>query len=336
MLLDVTGLSPRSIEAGDTVEISGEGFPEGKSASVTLEGALFRAGLANLENFHSTFTARVDSPQRLSFVVGAQLEEALSQAEQSTAHATFRGRALVAFAPKLIGAPPVEGELKDLTLEIYSSGAAAVPSKNDAGSASGLLTLLGIAVEQSSGQLHVSGLQAGRAARAGVALGDTVLSANGVSVFSAADLLPGQQERQLTLLVKHADAAAPTRIQISVDGLSAALPGGFTGVFAIALASVLWLFALSWKLPLWQASVATQLSKARKQSSVALWALFVGFVVTGIELRPALQGLRPFVIVIAAALIALLRPLLGFFGVGFAGRTGFKFRAATAAAVKIQ
>lgn len=336
-LLEVTDLSPRSWEAGDLVELKGAGFPEGKAATVTLEGTLYRAGLSNVDGYRVTFDAHGESNHEVSFTVSDEIDDALDEGDEHTAHATFRGRAVVSFAPRIAGAPPISGELADLSVELFSArGSREHDSEVD--DAQRLTELLGIAVEPGERLLKVAKVVAGRAQRAGLVVGDVIVSANGVSVFDATDLLPARQEREVSLLIKRAEAANPWPVRLSIDGFSPLLPTAFSWVFAIIVTIAVWLVLLfstirsNGLLSIW--SIANPPSKAR--AADALWLAVAIGVGSALSNSAPLNGIvSRLQNTVPLAAILLLRPLLGFLAHRSKAR-GFPLRRATGDALKIQ
>lgn len=336
-LLSVTDLSPRSVESGDAIELKGEGFPEGKAATVTLDGTLYRAGLPNVDDYRVTFEAHGESNHLVSFTVGDEIDEALSEGDEHAAHATFRGRAWVSFAPKVVGAPPISGALPDLSLELFSSKG--LPERTgEIADARRLTELLGVSVEPSERTLKIAKVVPGRAQRAGLVVGDVIVSANGVSVFDATDLLPARQEREVQLVVKRAETTSPWPVRLSIDGFSPLLPSAFGWAFAVVATVMVWLVLLfstmrsNGLLSIW--FIANPQPKVRTEK--ALWlGILIGLGGGLLSIAPLrgmalqLQNNLPL------AVILLLRPLLGFLTHRGQAR-GFPLRRATGEALKIQ
>lgn len=338
LLIDVSGVSPRAIEPGDDIDVTGSGFPEGKAATVTLAGTLNRAGLRNVSDFRATFPARGQGRGELSFNVGSELQGALFEGDQGTHHATFQGSVEVAFAPKVVGAPPVLGRLDEVTIEIFSSREAGGQAALAAQRAERLLALLGAQLQPSELGLQVTGVvPRGRAAQAGLLTGDTLLRANGVTLFSVGDLMPSEQQRQISVIARRGETVLPTAVTLSVDGFSPMLPSGFTWAFGAVLAVALWivlLFLPSGLRPLAVASAAGRSGWEPGGGTRSLVWIAGGCASTLTVLsKPVLGGLTLLVPLVA---IALLRPLLGFVSLGSDGSRGFRLRRASVGAFKIQ
>jgi hypothetical protein len=336
-LLKVTDLSPRSVEPGDVIELKGSGFPEGKAATVTLEGTLYRAGLPNVADYRVTFEARGESNRQVSFTLGDEIDEALAEGDGHTAHGTFRGRALVSFAPRIAGAPPISGELADLSLELFSSGGSSERA-SEVDDARRLTELLGVTLEPSERTLKIGNVVPGRAQRAGLVAGDVILSANGVSVFETTDLLPARQEREVQLVVKRSDTIRPWPVRLSIDGFSPLLPAAFSWVLAVVVMMVAWLVLLfstvrsNGLLSIW--SIANPRPKAH--TGGAWWlAGLIGLGCAVLDTAPLGGAIARLQYTVALLGILLLRPLVGF--LAHRGQTrGFPLRRATGDAFKIQ
>jgi hypothetical protein len=333
----VTDLSPRSWEAGDLVALKGAGFPEGKAATVTLEGTLYRAGLPNVDGYRITFDAHGESNHEVSFAVRDELDDALDEGDEHAAHATFRGRAVVSFAPRVAGSPPISGELGDLSVELFSARGSSERA-NEIDDARRLTDLLGMTVEPGERALKVANVVPGRAQRAGLIIGDVIVSANGVSVFNATDLLPARQEREVELVIKRAETASPWSVRLSIDGFSPLLPTAFSWVFAVVATVAVWLVLLFSTIRSNGLLSVGSIANPRPKSGVddALWlGMAIGVAGALLNMAPLggvasrLQNTLPL------AAILLLRPLLGFLAHRSKTR-GFPLRRATGDALKIQ
>lgn len=333
----MTDLSPRSLESGDAIELKGEGFPEGKAATVTLEGTLYRAGLPNVDGYRVTFEAQGESNHLVSFAVGDEIDEALNEGDEHATHATFRGRAWVSFAPRIVGAPPISGALPDLSLELFSSKGLTERTR-EIDDARRLTELLGVSVEPNERTLKIASVVPGRAQRAGLVVGDVIVSANGVSVFDATDLLPARQEREVQLLVKRSETTNPWPVRLSIDGFSPLLPSAFSWVFAIVATVMAWLVLLfstmrsNGLLSIW--FIANPQPKARTEK--ALWlAVLIGLGGGLLSIAPLSGMVLRLQNTLLLAVILLLRPLFGFLTHRGQAR-GFPLQRATGDALKIQ
>ncbi|MBN9166943.1 MAG: hypothetical protein J0I07_38790, partial [Myxococcales bacterium] len=124
-LVEVTELTPREIEPGDRLEIRGNGFPQGRTGRVTLEGTVFRPGEPPMRGVSIDTEGTVATPDRLELVVREALAEQLCGRGDWAAHATFRGDVEVAFASDNQGAPPLVGVLRGVELDVMPSSARA-------------------------------------------------------------------------------------------------------------------------------------------------------------------------------------------------------------------
>src|SRR5690349_4426743 len=72
-LLQLTELSVREVGRGDTLEIVGAGFPEGRVARLTFRGDVFRPGRAAQHGVEASIAARTATPHLLEANVSEDL-----------------------------------------------------------------------------------------------------------------------------------------------------------------------------------------------------------------------------------------------------------------------
>ena len=105
-LLDVTEVTPHEVERGERLEIRGRGFGEGHEAHLTFRGVLHRPGeepeLATLET-----SAPATSEEAVELAIDEKVEALFCRDGDRLEHTTFTGDLEVAFAPAMVGAPPV-------------------------------------------------------------------------------------------------------------------------------------------------------------------------------------------------------------------------------------
>src|SRR5438105_15244775 len=107
-LIRVTELLPREAEIGDSLQIHGDGFPQGRPAHVRFRGTLVRPGEAPVQTeIEATGTATL--PTEVTVAFDEDLESRFCGVGKRAAHTTFSGEVEVAFSPALEGAPPVAG-----------------------------------------------------------------------------------------------------------------------------------------------------------------------------------------------------------------------------------
>lgn len=216
-LVEVTELAPREIEPGDRLEVHGAGFPQGRAGKVTLEGTVFRAGEPPVRGVSIDVEGTVSAPDRLELVVREELAERVCGRGDHAVHATFRGDVEVAFASNNQGAPPLVGVMRGVELDVIPSSARA--SVLDARAAEGgrVLAFLGIVPGSPSPRgLPIEAVSAGSLAeRAGIQVGDVLVSVDGVHVLSVGDVLAASA-RAVELTIRHADSGVEETKTVSL------------------------------------------------------------------------------------------------------------------------
>jgi NADH-quinone oxidoreductase subunit H len=242
-LIQVTDFAPREVEVGDRIEVTGAGFPQGRSARVVLRGALHRAGEAP-ERIELPIEGVVTNNRQIEIAYGESLETQLCKRGLGRVHTTFRGDVEVSFPAVVVGAPPVSALLRGVTLDFRPP--VAVGDLDEAVAAGNrTLSFLGLAVSEPGGGagLLVERVEPGsRAERAGIGVGDRLVSFDGLRITSRADLLP-KPGRTATLGVRRADEAGEITREIAIDGLSTAPGDDLVASLAIALVAVALLLA---------------------------------------------------------------------------------------------
>lgn len=220
-LVEVTELAPREIEPGDRLEVHGTGFPQGRTGKVTLEGTVFRAGEPPLRGVSIDVEGTVSAPDRLELAVREELAERLCGRGDHAAHATFRGDVEVAFASSNQGAPPLVGVMRGVELDVIPSSVRASVQGARAAEGARVLAFLGIAPGAPSPRgLPIEAVEAGSAAeRAGIQVGDVLVSVDGVHVLSVGDVLAASA-RAVELTIRHADSGVEETKTVSLIAYS--------------------------------------------------------------------------------------------------------------------
>lgn len=212
-LVQVTGVGAQELREGDTLELRGQPFPEGRSVDVTLRGEVRRPGEPKRAGFELTLTGTSASTRSVTVPVTRQVERAMTGTEGAR-HATFHGSIEVSFRPRVSGTPPVTGELADVVLDF-------VPAEEDAELAAAreekgrsFAKFAGLLLERRDGRIVVEGVMPdGPAERAGVLAGDALLELDGVRLLDVSDLVPAAEARASELFVDRAG----TRARLLVD-----------------------------------------------------------------------------------------------------------------------
>lgn len=242
-LITLVELTPNRVEVGDRVEIAGVGFPEGRSATLTFRGDLYRPGRDPLRRVEVVVKATATSSSRLGFTLGDATEEELCGRGEDADHTTFRGDVVAAFAPRSPGAPPVAGVLRDVVLDF--AGPSVSPTAVASREAEGRKTaeVLGLSFEPDT--LTVSAIEPrSRAERAALQVGDALYDVDGVRVASIADLRVSGKSPVASVWVRRPNVREPREHFIDVQGVRPSAPRDLLGAFAIVGAFVLLLGAL--------------------------------------------------------------------------------------------
>lgn len=216
-LVEVTELTPRVVEVGDRLELHGTGFPQGRTGRVTLEGTVSRPGEPPMRGVTFDVEGTVITPDRVEVVVRDALAERLCGRGDRAAHATFRGDVEVAFASNNAGAPPLVGVLHGAVLDVMPSSARASVLEARVAEGDKVLAFLGVVPAAPTPRgLPVEQVRAGSpAARAGIQVGDVIVSVDGVHVLSLGDVL-ASSARSVELTIRHADSGVEETKTISI------------------------------------------------------------------------------------------------------------------------
>src|SRR5256885_8983692 len=90
-LLLVHRIDPSRASAGDRVTLTGEGFPEGRTATVTFRGDLLRPGLPRKTDVRITATATPSNRGAVSMTFDRAMERRFVRSGDAAPHTTFVG-----------------------------------------------------------------------------------------------------------------------------------------------------------------------------------------------------------------------------------------------------
>lgn len=213
-------VDPSRASAGDRVVLTGEGFPEGRPATVTFRGDLVRPGVPAERDVRIVAPALPTARDAVSITFDRAIERKFVGSGTSAVHTTFHGDVRVVFQPGKAGLAPVAGTAHDVRFDVLP---AQVERADETGAESvRALSILGMAVapDPSLRGVQVSAVEPdGRAALAGLAAGDVILDLDGVSTLSPDDLRARGGQRIATLLVERAGRVLPP-LPLDVEGLS--------------------------------------------------------------------------------------------------------------------
>jgi NADH-quinone oxidoreductase subunit H len=241
-LLEVTDLSPRSLELGDHLTLNGSGFPEGRTARISFHGDVFRAGQTPLRDVTIVAPAAASEPHSITVTLSNELSREFC-GNGDAVHATFRGAATAAFQARQSGAPPVQGTLDGVVLDVNPASISHVAQEAHETEAKRFADFAGMAVVHSEERdvLLIDTIDPdGRALRAGLLPGDALLELDGVRLASLSDLIPPPRSRLSHLSVRRGDATTSATFALDVSGFQPGSPSELAPAatligFAVAL-----------------------------------------------------------------------------------------------------
>jgi len=246
-LVQLRGEAPRQVELGDKIEIDGAGFPQGRKARVVFQGSLRRPGESADDGAEIEARGEVVAPDRIEIAVTDDLLASFCGAGASAVHTTFDGAIMVVFAAQTPGAAPVAGSLQHATIDALPTAAGQARFVADEEDGEKLARASGLRVEaRASGELVVAGVEPGsRAAKAGLAPEDVIVSANGVRALGVADLAPPPGVASLPLITRR--AGSEERHDLAIDAARVETPGryAFPAALVACAAALLALLATS-------------------------------------------------------------------------------------------
>ncbi|MBI4701732.1 MAG: NADH-quinone oxidoreductase subunit NuoH [Deltaproteobacteria bacterium] len=222
-LVDLLDVAPRDLEVGDVVEVLGCDLPAAESRRVTIafNGELRRPGRSPLGLTGMGVEPDRSTRDKLSFVLTESLLARFCGRGDEAVHTTFFGDVTVTFDGRSPGAPPVTGAVKHVVLDFRPPSMRRVVMAAREAEGARALEFLGIqpAAEATPGPgLRVAAVRsASPAARAGIVAGDLVVTFDGLTVLTAADLVPRSGAGLATIELKRGEAE-PLPQQIAVAG----------------------------------------------------------------------------------------------------------------------
>ncbi len=230
-LLVVHRLAPSRASAGDRVLVTGEGFPEGRSATVTFQGDLLRPGAAPERDVRIVLP-----PASADLTFDRATERRFVGSGEGALHTTFRGNVCVTFQPGALGSMPVSGAAHDVRFDVLPSGVdeASVAERPDQVRAAAFLGFSVTADPYGRG-LDVGAIDAdGRASAAGIRAGDLIVELDGATVLSEADLRVRGGQRSSRVLVERDGRPLPP-LALDVEGLAPLGAADLAGAASIVL-----------------------------------------------------------------------------------------------------
>jgi len=252
-LVVVADVGPPQLELGDHLEIVGDGFPEGRAATVEFDGELYRVGDPDVRTYRHSFVARSTGRSLVTFVpTEAELLQLVGTGA-AAAHTTFRGRVRVAFASRQAKAGPVYGTLENVVLDVFPWNVPEAERQARAAEAERFAQFLGITF--GSRAFEVTLVKPGSVAeRAGIHGGDVLLGLDGIRLEAQSDFFVTGGQPHASLDLQRGRLEAPLELSLPVEGFRPVSPNRLAGaalLIAFAAALVLVFRAPSLSLLVW-------------------------------------------------------------------------------------
>jgi len=233
-LINLSGISPKVFESGDTLQITGSGFAEGSPARVSFRGDILRAGQSPGLDVEVVVRTQDTSKDTISFQVNDELERAFSGTGDSAAHASFQGTVTLSFAPGAGSLAPVSGTLRGVKLEVIPRTRSAQAASEQQKLAQQAVSYLGLGLtdEGTTDCCTVASSQ-GRALLAGIKPGDRLVQFDGLPVRSLSDLIPAGRHRTASVWIRRENSTQPVVRNIDVQGFRWTVPSELAPAFAV-------------------------------------------------------------------------------------------------------
>jgi NADH:ubiquinone oxidoreductase subunit H len=314
-LLQLTELSAREVGRGDTLEITGAGFPEGRSGRLTFRGDVFRPGRTAQHDVEVSIVVRTSNPHVLEATVTDELVSSFC-GRDGGAHATFRGDVTAAFAPRKAGAPPVAGSLQGIVLDVEPSHETEEAKALGLAEGERFAHFLGITVSaEGNGPLRIQKLEPdGRGIEVGLATGDVIEELSGVRLRDISDFVPPPRARTARIGLHRGGVSEGALVAVDVAEFKPGTLSDLTPALALVGSAILaLLLALSplGRFSSWLAMAAAKRGRLRPTSAPKRWLV----VARGISGALPSSAAAYFGVALGSSLLAL-----GAFGVPLVAR----------------
>jgi NADH:ubiquinone oxidoreductase subunit H len=218
-LLSVHRLEPARAAAGDRLIVTGEGFPEGRPATLTFRGDLYRSGLAPERDVRIVVHAVQSARNALVVPLDSALERRFVRGGHDAPHTTFRGTVRVTFEPGPSGLTEISGAARDVRFDVVPALPRGPAAETEVPSPPAFLGMIARA-EPSGAGLRVTAVSPdGRAARAGLRAEDVLLDFDGLTVLSGADLSARGGQQTAEVIVEREGRELPP-LAVDVEGMA--------------------------------------------------------------------------------------------------------------------
>jgi NADH-quinone oxidoreductase subunit H len=302
-LLNVADFGPRRVEVGDRMEVIGSSFPEGKPATVTFRGDVFRPGQAPERNVEIVATATSSSQNRITFFLTDEIQSRFCSKGELADHATFRGDVIAALAPRTSAAPPVTGTVRNV--EIDFPGPAVPKELRARREAEGKAAAEFIGVRFEKNGFRVDAVApSGPAERAGILPGDVIESVEGVRVRRTSDLAFSGVERWAKVEVRRGPDKQMIERRVDVQGFRPATPRDLASaavVVGIGVAVLLFSLGPLAKLSAFFARRIASRLRAKNEKPKSIWSRLAELSQMESDRAPALLRVVPYLLFLAVS-----------------------------------
>ena len=303
-LLDVSEVTPHEVEGGERLEIRGRGFGEGQLAHLTFRGILHRPG-EEPEPATLDTSAIAASEQAVALTVDERILALFCRDGDRLVHTTFTGDLEVAFAPAMVGAPPVSAVLPGVRLDVSPPIRERLRDEALAVDGQRVLEALGLKVDPTpvaaGGFVVREVVEGSAAAKVKLAPGDTLETVDEVSLDSLADARPGGGT-EVVLGVRAAATTAARNVTLPLGALGSTAPRAVTTtatILGLALALLVLFLAPRFAVLDWlELRLAERMQTARRRGR----SLFTGAGRPGFLLFAALASVAVLVLPFADSL----------------------------------
>lgn len=215
-------VSPDRVAERDVLAISGEGFVVGAEALVKFSGMVHRpaqpARKVNVETRALAVDAETIELHATPEMVGKFCGR---ESGENGAHATFRGEVRVSFVPRLAGAPPIEGRIQNVVLDLFRAAPQTPARQLDLPTkAPAILGFLGLEVVElgEQGLRVVSAIPGKPAYDAGIRAEDRIVDWADLRVHRAYDLEPFPGQRLVSVNLRRNSVATEFPVIVPIEG----------------------------------------------------------------------------------------------------------------------
>jgi NADH-quinone oxidoreductase subunit H len=237
-LVTASGTGSTRLVEGESIELRGTGFPEGRPATLVFRGELFRAGQPVERRFELTVPARALSSRAVAAPVTRELERAFCGIDGSR-HTTFRGALEARFTPRDSATPPVTGGLPYVVLDFIPTHTERETVLREKGDGERFARFAGLLLDEARTEPLVTGVMPDSAAeRAGVLAGDELLALSGVTLLSVGDFSPPPRARYVELKVRRPRVAEPVSLVLDASGFAPIAPSALGATLGMMFAAL--------------------------------------------------------------------------------------------------